>query len=166
VMITMSSFSNEPYLSIDNNEPRYERTVGNPMDIAYLHNQTNKAPITGGMDYIPTIGEDTDELVLTLVQLDPTDLLYTTSMKLGAKKKLFGLFDLFYLDGPPGMDYYTMPELKNLADLMAFWDIDDEDERFFELYKEHIKSFKSFNAAPVLNHQKEKLYHLLKDEDR
>ncbi len=49
---------------------------------------------------------------------------------------------------------------------MAFWDIDDEDERFFELYKEHIKSFKSFNVVPVLNHQKEKLYHLLKDEVR
>ncbi len=32
-----------------------------------------------------------------------------------------------------------MPELKNLADLMAFWDIDDEDERFFELYKEAHK---------------------------
>lgn len=161
IVISISELSNEPYLIYDGKEKRLERTVGNPMDIRYLRYRTDSIPITGGLDLIPGTGEGTIKVDSELIQLEPNDPLYTTEMLLGERKKLFGLFNLFYLNGPPGMDYYTFPEMKNLADLMAFWYIDNNDEEFFELFEKNMKSFSEMNIKPVLSHQKKRLINIL-----
>ncbi len=55
-------------------------------------------------------------------------------MGLGDRKKILGIFRTFYLDGPPGIDFYTLPDMLDLAELMAFWDIDISDKVYKEIY--------------------------------
>lgn len=156
VKIAISKYSNEPYLGFE--EGRSERVIGNPMEIEYLFGLKDKQLLTGGMDYIPDIKDGSDEIKVSLELLPLDDPLYTSFMKLGNQKKLLGFYRLWYLDGPPGMDYYTMPQLKNMNDLMAFWYIDTDDEEFFRIYKENVKSFTEFDIEDVLEYQKKRLF--------
>jgi len=156
VKIAISKYSNEPYLGFE--EGRSERVIGNPMEIEYLFGATDKQPLTGGMDYIPDIKDGSDEVDVSLELLSLDDPLYTSYMAFGDRKKLLGFYRLWYLDGPPGMDYYTMPQLKNMNDLMTFWYIDPQDEEFFNLYNENVKSFTEFHIEDILEYQKERFF--------
>ena len=158
VPISVAELSNEPYLIDPNAEDRYEPAVGNPMKMEFLFGRTKKIPLTGGHDHVltPKTGAKEVETVLELLPLD--DPLYIATISLGDRRRILGVWESWYLAGPPGIDYYTFPELKNMADLMIFWYIDPADDQFFQLLRDSIRSFYDYDLTPVLAHQKERLF--------
>ncbi len=154
--ITYATRSNEPYLSLG--ETRYERTVGNPLDLPYLLGLTDKQPLSAGMDKIIGLGESV-EIPVTLTQLSLTDPLYTSELLLGNKDRIWGIFTTWYRMGPPGMDFYAPPSLENLADLFAFFYKNSTSPTIKKFYAE-AKNWKSFsfeNMDPVILAQKKLL---------
>lgn len=153
--ITFSKYSNEPYLTLDGNH-RLERTVGNPLDMDFLLGVTDKVPLTGGYDDIPSV-EDSFLLESYVELLPLDDPLYTSTMSLGDRAKILGIFNTFYMEGPPGIDYYTLPQLLDLSHLMAFWYIDIEPE-YLSIYSNLELSFTNFDISELLDYQIEKIY--------
>jgi len=153
--IIVAKFSNEPYLLTDGKE-RYERVVGNPMDIEFLFGLTDKEPLTAGYDCVPKV-EDTIEMDSELIQLPFDDPLYTSVMGLGDRKKILGVFRAWFMDGPPGMDFYAMPALLDLSNTLVFWYIDPEDETFKSLYESAELSFTNMDIEMLLDYQREKM---------
>ena len=166
VAVSYSSLSNEPYLiaqyaDIPNTPSVVERTVGNPFHVDFLFNRSDKEPFSAGYDVIVLPAGGAQELSPTLALIPLDDPLYTASISLGARRKLLGIFELFYLNGPPGMDYYTLPPLSNLVDLATFWNVDPQDERFFLLSQRHMSDFSSADVQPILEHQYPRFYAML-----
>lgn len=157
IQVSMAESSNEPYLIDKDSPPRYERAIGDPLHIAYLFGRNVRTPLDAGFDYVATPSAGAREIPLSLELLALDDPLYTATISLGDRKKLMGLFHSWTTTGPPGIDFYTLPELKNMADLMAFWYIDPADETFFKLVRTHLHSFADYDVAPLLAHQKKKL---------
>jgi len=157
VKITFSKFSNEPYLADDQGLSRIERTVGNPMEMEFLLGMSDEEPFTAGYDFIPGLDESAIEIELNLVQLSPEDPLYRATMGLGDRKKILGLFRTFYLDGPPGVDFYTLPDMLDLAELMAFWNIDITDDAYMEVYNRAELTFMNFDISDIQDYQRPKL---------
>jgi len=157
VSISFSQYSNEPYLMKDNAPYRLERTVGNPMHIAYLFGVTDKAPLGAGSDKIFSKKGGAKEVPVELVLLPLNDPLYTAWIPMGNIEKIWGLWETWYRRGPPGIDFYTLGALKNLADLTAFWFINPKDHRFFNLLEENFHNFEEYDLIPVLIHQRQRL---------
>jgi hypothetical protein len=157
ILVSFSEYSNEPYLIGWDGPSRYERAVGNPMHIAYLFGRTAREPLDSGYDLVVSATDGAREIDMEMQLLAFDDPLYVAKISLGDKKKLLGIFESWTVEGPPGIDYYTLPQIKDMADLMAFWYIDPEDEKFFGLLEENFKSFAEFNVEPILEHQKKKL---------
>lgn len=162
ILVAASKYSNEPYLITDQGTARQERTVGNPFEMDYLFGRSDRQPLTGGMDLIPTPADGGVEVEVTVEQIPFSDPLYTASISLGDRGKILYFFESWYLSGPPGMDFYTLPQLKNMADLMAFWYVDPEDDEFFRLAKEGMRDFTAMDVALALNHQKSRLLSALR----
>ena len=161
IPISIAEFSNEPYLMEFNEGDRYEPVAGNPLKIDFLFGRTKKVPLAGGYDHILTPGTGAQEVDMALELLPINDPLYTAIISLGDRKRLFWIRESWYFSGPPGIDYYTFPELKNLADLMSFWYIDPADDRLFQLLEDSVRSFYDYDLAPILAHQKKRLYKAL-----
>jgi hypothetical protein len=157
ILVSFSEYSNEPYLIGWDEPSRYERAVGNPMHIAYLFGRTAREPLDSGYDLVVSATDGAGEIDMEMQLLTLDDPLYIAKISLGDKKKLLGIFESWTVEGPPGIDYYTLPQIKNMADLMAFWYIDPEDEEFFRLLEANFKSFAEFNVESILEHQKKKL---------
>jgi hypothetical protein len=161
VSISFSQFSNEPYLLPVDEQTRTERTIGNPMHIEYLFGVNDDAPLTAGFDKIYSLKGGATEIAVKLELLPPDDALYTAWISMGDRLKIFGIWETWYMRGPPGIDFYTFPTLKNLGDLMTFWYVDPGDEQYFKLVKENIRSFDDFDITPVLAHQRKRLFPVL-----
>ena len=157
ISISFSQYSNEPYLLKDHSLYRLERTVGNPMNIAYLFGVTDKAPLGAGLDKIFSKKGGAREVSSKLVLLPLTDPLYKAWIPLGNIEKIWGIWKTWYRRGPPGIDFYTIGSLKNLADLTAFWFIDPNDQLFFTLLEENFRSFDDYDLTEVLIHQRHRL---------
>lgn len=160
VKIVVAKYSNEPYLVTDGEE-RYERVVGNPADMEFLYGMSDKEPITAGYDCVPSL-EETYLVDNELVQLPLDDPLYKATMGLGDRKKILG-FRTWFMDGPPGMDFYAMPALLDLSNTFAFWYIDPEDETYLNLYEEAKLSFMSMEIEALLDYQKKKMIKKIKE---
>ena len=161
VSISFSQYSNEPYLMKDNAPYRLERTVGNPMHIAYLFGLTAKAPLGAGLDKVFSKTGDAKEVPVELVLLPMDDPLYTAWIPMGNIEKIWGLWETWYRRGPPGIDFYTIGSLKNLADLTAFWFINPKDKQFFTLLEENFHDFADYDLTPVLIYQRQRLAKVL-----
>jgi len=157
VSISFSQYSNEPYLMKDDAPYRLERTVGNPMHLAYLFGVTAKAPLGAGLDKVFSKKGGAREVTVDLVLLPLDDPLYTAWIPMGNIEKIWGVWETWYRRGPPGIDFYTLGSLKNLADLTAFWFIDHKDQRFFTLIEENFHDFEDYDLTPVLIHQRQRL---------
>jgi hypothetical protein len=153
VLIAPAVKSNEPYVIRPGELERWERTVGNPTRYEYLFGRTDRAPIEGGFDLVPTPASGAFEVDMKIDLLPLDDPLFTSRANLGERRKALGLWETFYIAGPPGMDYYTFPQLKNLGDLFAFWYIDPGYDEFFRLTKENLVDFSNLDVEPVLHHQ-------------
>ena len=154
--------SNEPYLLRPDDPPRRsERSIGDPRTLAYLVGRHDDAPVSAGFDRVFSPEGGAEEVQTRLVLLPHDDPLYTSRMPLGARRKALGLVELFFFSGPPGIDYYAFGQLKNLADLAAFADIDPTDDTFFELKDEHFQDFKDVDFGPILEHQRQRFHQAL-----
>lgn len=91
---------------------RFERTVGNPMHIAYLFGATNKTPLGAGMDKVYSIKGGAKEVPTNLALLPLDDPLYRAWIPLGNIEKIWGFWETWYRRGPPGIDFYTLGEIK------------------------------------------------------
>ena len=94
VSISFSQYSNESYLMKDDASHRLERTVGNPMHIAYLFGVTDKAPLGAGSDKIFSKKGGAKEVPVELVLLPLNDPLYTAWIPMGNIEKLGALGNL------------------------------------------------------------------------
>ena len=65
--------------------------------------------------------------------------------------------------GPPGIDFFTYPELRNLSDYMAFWNIDPNDNELLSLYRDHYTSMTELDAGPILEVQHRRLRAMLEE---
>jgi hypothetical protein len=157
VSISFSQYSNEPYLLKDDSSYHLERTVGNPMNIDYLFGVTDQAPLGAGLDKIYSKKGGAREVPTELVLLPLNDPLYKAWIPLGNIEKIWGLWKTWYRRGPPGIDFYTIGSLKNLADLTAFWFIDPADQKFFALLEKNFRSFDDYDLTEVLIHQRRRL---------
>jgi len=163
VPIVFAYLSNEPYLLRSTDlAQRSERSIGDPRTLAYLVGRDDNAPLSAGFDRVITPAGGAEEIETELQLLPLDDPLYTSWMPLGARRKALNLVELFFFSGPPGIDYYAFGDLKNLADLAAFSDIDPDDDTFFELKDQHFKDFKDVDFKPILNHQRKRFYRQLR----
>jgi len=154
VSISVAQYSNEPYVLPSGASNRLEPASGNPLNVDFLFGESDKVPFNGGYDKIFSIEGGAIEIPTALELLSLDDPLYTAWIPLGDRRKIFGMWETWYMRGPPGIDFYTFPELKNMADLMAFWFIEPSDKTFFTLIKEYVHSFSEYNLIPVLKYQK------------
>ena len=92
---------------------------------------------------------------MILLSLD--DPLYTAWIPLGNIEKIWGFWETWYRRGPPGIDFYTLGALKNLADLSAFWFIDPTDKDFFRLVEKDFDDLENYDLVPALAHQRRRL---------
>jgi len=153
--IAVAKYSNEPYLW--NRKSEEVRTSGTAFEkLEYLYGRTNRGGFNSGKDYLGS-EEEMEKVEVKLETLSSDDLIYTSSMLLGDKKKIFGLIETFYLAGPPGMDYYTHPEMKDLGKLFSFWSIDSNDDEFFQMIDELEKDFMELDLSELIKYQTEKI---------
>jgi len=161
VSISIAQYSNEPYLLPSGAPHRLEPATGDPMNVEFLFGKSNKIPLNGGYDKVFSVEGGAVEIPTDLELLPLNDPLYTAWIPLGNRRKILGLWESWYVRGPPGMDFYTLPELKNMSDLMAFWFIEPSDKTFFNLMKANARSLYDYDLRPVLQHQKIKLLDVL-----
>jgi hypothetical protein len=160
VDVAYAKFANEPYLVEDRKRPFYPRTIGNPRDLPTLFRRNEYPTLAAGYDKVipPSAGAKAVDYQIDL--LPPDDPLYRSWIPLGDRYSLWGILDTWYREGPPGMDYYTAPWMKDLADLAAFWAVDPDDDRFFELYRKHPMSLVS-EPEPLMRYQREQFFRQL-----
>jgi len=161
VMIAVGRLSNEPYLHLPGMRERLVRTVGDPFDLAWLLGRSDDTPIGGAYDRVPSPEDGALEVEMALELLPLDDPLYRAWIPLGERKKIWGIASIWYMQGPPGMDYYTLPELKDFGDLFTYWHIDPADETFWSLAEANLTSFDSYDMAPLLEHQRRRLAEVL-----
>jgi len=161
VMVSIAEFSNEPYLVQPEQDSFYKPAAGNPMNVEFIFGRKKKVPFTGGYDHVITPEDGATEVEADIELLPLDDPLYTATISLGDRKRIFLFWESWFVAGPPGIDYYTLPQLKNLADLITFWYADPADDKFFRLVKENTKSFPDFSIEPILKHQKERVSNIL-----
>lgn len=149
--IAIAKYSNEPYMVTDG-KSRLERATGNPFDIAYLFALSDREPLTAGYDYVPSIEES---LIVEgeIIQLPLDDPLYVSVLGLGNRPSIFG-YSAWFMSGPPGMDFYAMPDLLDLSNTLAFWYINLKDETIVDLLHQARLDFRSMDIEQVLKYQK------------
>ncbi len=151
--------SNEPYPCPDGDKPVKRRTVGNPVNIAYVIDGSGR-PLLSGMDIVFGPGAGAEEVRYTLKFLPRRDPLYVSWIPLGNREKIL-FFGRFYSTGPPGMDLNTWPELKKYSDIMQFWYLSDDDSEEASLMREAFRSFTDVDFEKVLEHNGARLYKAL-----
>ncbi len=161
VQVAYAAFSNEPHLISSDGRERWAPAAGDPSQVEFILGLTDSVPLTSGYDLVPGPRDGAVEVHPTLELLPHDDPLYTARMHLGERRTLWGFIPLFFMVGPPGVDFYTYPELRNLSDYMAFWNIDPEDSELLALYSEHHRSMSELNAGPILAVQHRRLRAML-----
>lgn len=154
IKLAISKYSNEPYLWKEKAETI--RTSGSPFKgINYIYHKTNYGGLNSGLDYLGN-KKEMEEINPILVTLKPNNPLYTSHMLLGDKKKIFGFIPSWYLVGPPGMDFYSHPAMKNLSDLFCFWHINPHDDIFLKKISKFNNDFKKINFGTLIGDQNKK----------
>lgn len=157
VDVSYATYANEPYLVEGRTKPFYKRTVGNPGDIETLYGREGYGlSMKSGYDHIlpPEAGAEKVNYSLELIPHD--DPLYRSRIPLGDRYAIWGIWGSWFREGPPGMDYYAPGWMKNLADLTAYWNINPEDDKFFQLYSNHRLSLDA-EPGPVMDYQRQRL---------
>lgn len=105
-----------------------------------------------------------EEVVYELAFLEPCDPFYTSRCMLGQYRPFFGLE--IGRNGPPGADYYTLPEFLPLGALLkASYLHDDDDEDIQAVRAAMDQQHWRFNAALLIQHGERKLSRNLLSQD-
>jgi hypothetical protein len=165
VQVGFAAFSNEPHLISPDGRERWAPAAGDPSKVEFILGVTDRVPLTSGYDLVPGPRDGAVEIRPVLELLDHDDPLYTARMHLGDRRTLWGwgFIPLFFMVGPPGIDFFTYPELRNLSDYMAFWNIDPNDAELLSLYRKHFTSMTELDAGPILKVQHRRLRAMLEE---
>ncbi len=127
--------SNEIYPASQSREPVRHRVIRWSLYLDYLLSG-ERPPFLQGFDV--TYGRKAGGKIITpeVVILSPCDPLYTSQMLLGEPRPFFGIY--LGRDGPPGSDYYTVPELLPLGNLLKFAHLHDDDQADIEVVRSAI----------------------------
>jgi hypothetical protein len=109
--------SNEVYLSSESEEPVRHRAVRWALHMKYLISGEDP-PLMRGYDVTMGRRAGGREIPYDLTLLSPCDPFYTAKIMLGEPRNFLGRY--IGRDGPPGADYYTVPSLLPLGDLLQF----------------------------------------------
>ena len=121
----IASRSNEIYPASDSPEPAAHRVIPWNLYLKYLLSGEDP-PFIRGTDLTYGKNAGGKELDYDLVLLSPCDPLYTARILLGEPRPFFGKY--IGRDGPPGSDYYNVPELLPMGSLMKFAYLHDGDQ--------------------------------------
>ncbi|VAX23225.1 hypothetical protein MNBD_NITROSPINAE03-1964 [hydrothermal vent metagenome] len=143
--------SNEPYPAPEGYQPVGQRAVGNPADFSYVIDGGGWH-LSSGVDLVFGPESGAREIEPVIRHLPDRDPLYVSWIPLGDRLKIFGIFNSFYRAGPPGMDLFTWPELKEYNKTMMFWFVDDGDEKAASLFSRYMAGFGREELKPILEY--------------
>lgn len=150
--ISFALRSNEPYPTPSGPQPVAYRAVGNPSEFSFIITGKGFA-LFSGYDVVYGPKSGARRLEGYSIELLPyKDPLFVSWISLGAKLRLFGLFNTFYRDGPPGIDLNTWPELSKYGQIMKFWYIKDGDEQAAKLFARHMENFMAPALEPIMDY--------------
>jgi hypothetical protein len=127
--------SNEVYLSSDLETPVEHRVIRWVVYLKYLLSGQDH-PFFHGYDITRGIQAGGKEISYTLAFLSPCDPFYTAKIMLGEPRPFLGRY--IGRNGPPGADYYAVPGLLPLGNLMNFSYLQDGDLNDIKLVEKAI----------------------------
>ncbi len=154
--------SNEIYPASDAPNPIRHRVVPWSIYMKYLLSGEDP-PFTRGEDVTYGVKVGGIEVKYDLAFLSPCDPFYTAKIMLGEPRPFFGKY--IGRDGPPGADYYNIPELLPMGNMLKFsylHDGDPEDIKFIEKTID-LKS-KKMEIEKIMEYGGRKLYRDLIDK--
>jgi len=150
--ISFALRSNEPYPLPEGDTPVEYPAVGDPSGFSFVI-MGKGFSLFSGYDLAYSVKSGATPVEdYRLESLSYRDPLYVSWAPLGAKLKIFGLFNTFYRAGPPGIDLNTWPELAGYGRIMTFWYVKDKDRQAARLFDEHLKDFVNPNLEPIMNY--------------
>ena len=148
--------SNELYPGSDSGNPVRHRVVRWSLYLKYLLSGEGR-PLVSADDITYGRRSGEREVAYDLGFLSPCDPFYTAKIMLGAPRPYFG-FDIGR-DGPPGSDYYTVPDLLPLGNLLKFSYLHDGDPDDIRIVGESIDERRgTTDISRIMNHGGRKLF--------
>jgi hypothetical protein len=142
--------SNELYPDSDSENPVRHRVVRWSLYLKYLLSGEGR-PLVSADDITYGRRAGGQEVAYGLGFLSPCDPFYTAKILLGAPRPFFG-FDIGR-DGPPGSDYYTIPDLLPLGSLLKFSYLHDGDPDDIRIVGESIDERKgTTDISRIMTH--------------
>ena len=142
--------SNELYPGSDSGNPVRHRVVRWSLYLNYLLSGKDR-PLLSADDITYGRRAGGREVVYDLGFPSPCDPFYTAKIMLGPPRPFFG-FDIGR-DGPPGSDYYTVPELLPLGNLLKFSYLHDGDPDDIRIVGEAIDERKgTTDISRIMTH--------------
>lgn len=127
--------SNEIYPASDSTEPETHRVVRWSLYLDYLLSGED-GPTLKGSDVTMGKRAGGSEFDYDLMIISPCDPLYTSEMLLGPPRPFLGIY--MGRDGPPGSDYYNVPQLLPLGNMLKFSYLRDGDPEDIALVRDAI----------------------------
>lgn len=143
--------SNEVYPDSGSSEPVNHRVVRSSLYLGYLISGENP-PWLQGNDVTRGVNAGGREIDYDLVFLSPCDPLYTARILLGEPRPFWwGIY--LGRDGPPGSDYYNIPQLLPMGNLLKFGYLQDGDQEDIAVVRKAIDPrSKSMDIDMILDH--------------
>jgi len=149
--------SNELYPDKGESTPVFHCTIPWPLYTEYLlSGQTSPWFVADDITYGQRAGGEEGEYDLQF--LDPCDPFYTSHCMLGAYRPFCGLE--IGRNGPPGADYYTLPELIPLGKLLKASYLQDGKGEDIQVVREAINRRNGqYDVARFIRYGEQQLYH-------
>jgi hypothetical protein len=157
LVVAAAQRSNELYLDQGETKPQHHRTIPWAWHLDYLLSG-NPRPWVTADDITYGRAAGGEDVPYELAFLAPCDPFYTARSMLGQYRPLLGLE--IGRNGPPGADYYTLPELMPLGTLLKASYLQDDDEDDIQAVRAAIdREQQHFNAALLIEHGERTLAH-------
>jgi len=128
--------SNEVYPASRSSDPVLHRVIRWSLHLDYLLSGANP-PRLKGNDMTYGVNAGGREITYDLVFLSSCDSLYTSEVLLGEPRPFWwGIY--LGRDGPPGSDYYNVPALLPMGNLLKFGYLQDGDEEDIAMVREAV----------------------------
>jgi hypothetical protein len=149
--------SNELYPDTGEAVPVFHRAIPWPLYTEYLlSGQARPWFAADDLTYGQRAGGE--EVEYELQFLDPCDPFYTSRCMLGAYRPFWGIE--IGRNGPPGADYYTLPELIPLGDLLKASYLQDGKEEDIRVVRAAMNRRNgSYDVPRLLRYGEQQLYH-------